>query len=151
MPKTSRRRGSRHSTIDAILHNLQTLAAREDWQALDLNGKYYLDYHGAFPPWIKAEANRRLPILQALLFYRSGQLEPSRLDTEIGQELGLPRHGVNPDQRRRPRDRVRARGSPRPFTRQAQDRPGIVARQPGSFVRRFPHFSHQLRRQANAV
>ena len=90
MPKTSRRCGSRHSTIDAILHNLQTLAAHDDWQALDLNGKYYLDYHGAFPPWIKAEANRRLPILQALLFYRSGQLEPSRLDTEIGQELGLP-------------------------------------------------------------
>ena len=90
MLKTSRRCGSRHSTIDAILRNLQTLAAREDWQALNVNGQYYLDYHGAFPPWIKAAANRRLPILQALLFYRSGQLEPSRLDTEIGQELGLP-------------------------------------------------------------
>ena len=90
MPKTSGRCGSRHSTVDAILHNLETLAAHDDWQALDLNGKYYLDYHGAFPPWIKAAANRRLPILQALLFYRSGQLEPSRLDTEIGQELGLP-------------------------------------------------------------
>ena len=89
MPKTTRRPGSRHSTIDAILRNLQTLAAREDWQARDVNGQYYLDYQGAFPPWIKAETNRRLPILQALLFYRSGQLEPSRLDTEIGQELGL--------------------------------------------------------------
>ena len=90
MPKTSRRCGSRHSTVDAILHNLQVLAAHDEWEALDLNGKYYLDYHGAFPPWIKAEVSRRLPILQALLFYRSGQLEPSRLDTEIGQELGLP-------------------------------------------------------------
>ena len=90
MPKKTSRCGSRHSTVDAILKNLESLAAHDEWEALDLNGKYYLNYHGAFPPWIKAETNRRLAILQALLFYRSGQLEPSRLDTEIGQELGLP-------------------------------------------------------------
>ena len=62
MPKTSRRCGSRHSTIDAILHNLQTLVAREDWAALDLDGKYYLDYHGAFPPWIKSAPSRALSV-----------------------------------------------------------------------------------------
>ena len=62
MPKTSRRCGSRHSTIDAILHNLQTLVAREDWDALDLDGKYYLDYHGAFPPWIKSAPSRALSV-----------------------------------------------------------------------------------------
>ena len=90
MQKTKTRCGTRHSTVDAILHNLKVLAAHQEWEALDLDGKYYLDYHGAFPPWIKAETCRRLPILQALLFYRSGQLEPGRLDTDIGQELGLP-------------------------------------------------------------
>ena len=75
------------TTLSSILTQLTAFAASPNWQAVETDGYYCLDYTGVDRG---QRIHRRFGLLQAVFFERAGNHGDGLLDTELAAVLGLP-------------------------------------------------------------
>ena len=75
------------TTLSSFVTQLTALAAAPDWQAVETDGYYFLDYTGMDQG---RRIHRRFGLLQAVFFERTGNHGDGLLDTDMAAVLGLP-------------------------------------------------------------